>query len=84
MLGPAGLVAGAGGLGLRRAPRRVAALVLTAGWAVVSATWFWGARHLLGSVTPDLVAATTVAHVCAGGVAVASLVWVTGRGEGGR
>ena len=83
VLGVPGLVAAAVGLGLRRVRQRVAAVVLTAGWAVVTVAWFVGASELLGAVTPELVAATSVAHACAGGVVVASVVWVLGRGGGG-
>jgi hypothetical protein len=83
VLGVPGLVAAAVGLGLRRVRQRVAAVVLTAGWAVVTVAWFVGASELLGAVTPELVAATSVAHACAGGVVVASVVWVLGRGGAG-
>lgn len=78
VLGPPGVVAAAAGLALRGSHRRLVAPLLVAGWAVVAALWFWGARDLLGSVTPDLVTATGAAHTCAGVLVMASLVWALG------
>lgn len=79
VLGVAGVAAAALGLALRPLGRRLVAVVLTAGWVAVVAAWFVGAADLLGTVTPDLVAATSAAHLLAGGVVLASVVWVVGR-----
>ncbi len=58
--------------------------MLTSGWAVVTAAWFWETRDLLGSVTPDLVAVLPGGLVLRGSACViASVVWVFGREEGG-
>ena len=83
VLGVIGIVAAAVGLVIRGFRRKVAAVVLTSGWAVVTAAWFWETRDLRGSVTPDLVASSPVASSCAGAVVIASVVWAFGREKGG-
>ncbi len=83
VLGLVGILAAGVGLAMRRFRRTVAAVVLTSGWGVVTAAWFWETRDVLGSVTPDLVTSSPVASSCAGGVLVASVVWVLGRDEDG-
>jgi arabinofuranan 3-O-arabinosyltransferase len=78
-----GVLGAALGLLLRRAPARVAAALLVAGWSCVAVAWFVGVGPLLGNVTPELVAQTGAASSLSLMVCLASLVWVWAR-QGGE